>query len=264
VTSVDPLEVPPDEQAGSQVASAFEAYAQAAPPGRWVDVPSPNTPGLWRSTAGLRTALTWLFVAGAAASASCIGAIANRLSVIDDLETGSASLGDAHHADHLVNAAVAVLVAVAIATMVVLIVWQWRGMKNGELLGKTQLRYTPGWSIAGWFIPFANFVIPVRVMQDLWQSGDPNARNYTTWRNLRRSPLVGWWWALFLIGTVIGRGSTQRGNTLDDIRSSNQTALAAQLFVLGAAILAIFMVRAITARQEQARHELSFANSKQS
>ena len=60
-----------------------------------------------------------------------------------------------------------------VATAIVFIIWQLRSAKNNEVLGRIQPRYTSGWSIGGWFIPFANLVIPVRILQDLWQGSDP-------------------------------------------------------------------------------------------
>lgn len=207
----------------------------------------------WYSTLGLRTALSWLLGLEAVTSLLVIIAIGNRLSVIDRAQAGTASFTEAQDADDFVTAASVVFVAVAIAVLVTMIVWQWRSAKNAEALGRVDLRLTPGWSIGGWFIPVANFVIPVRVMQDLWQSGDPDATRRTPWQALRRSTLVGWWWALFLAGALIARTNNGDGSTLDEIRTSNQIALASQVCFAAAAVLAIFVVQSITRRQEAAR-----------
>ena len=67
----------------------------------------------------------------------------------------------------------ALWLALFVATATVFIIWQFRSAKNNEVLGRIHPRYTPGWSIGGWFIPFANLVIPVRIFQDLWQGSDP-------------------------------------------------------------------------------------------
>ena len=44
--------------------------------------------------------------------------------------------------------------------------------------------------------------IPVRIMHDLWQGSDPAGGNHRDWRGLRRSPLIGWWWGLFLTSRI--------------------------------------------------------------
>jgi hypothetical protein len=127
-------------------------------------------------------------------------------------------------------------VALYVATGIVFINWMWRGAHNNERLGRMRPRYTPGWSIGGWFVPFLNFVVPVRVMHDLWQGSDPDAAGYVDWRRLHRSPLVGWWWGCYLAGGLFV------------LRYAGTALIAA------AAVLAIILVRRITDRQEAARH----------
>src|SRR5947208_973872 len=90
-------------------------------------------------------------------------------------------------------------------------------------------------------------------MQDLWQSADTAAHNHADWRTLRRSQLVGWWWAAFIVAGLVGRGGTGGGNTLDSFRTSNEVALFAQVVLALAAVLGIFVVREITRRQDSAR-----------
>ena len=36
-------------------------------------------------------------------------------------------------------------------------------------------KYTPGWAIGWWFVPFANFVMPVLVVLDVWKQRLPRA-----------------------------------------------------------------------------------------
>ena len=155
--------------------------------------------------------------------------------MVDDYYHYRASYDATRDADRLVGVAAVGFLAVLVATAVVFIVWMWRGAKNNEVLDRIRPRYTPGWSIGGWFIPIANLWIPVRVMHDLWQGSDPEIGNYHDWRGLRRTPLIGWWWGLYL---------TSRLFTVTTI---------GVVTAVPAAILAIVLVRAITARQEVAR-----------
>ena len=209
-------------------------------------------PTYWRSTTGLRTALTWLFAADAVAVLFAAGARLHRVGVINDFESFTATTRDGRDADQLVSSASSIYFLLFIATATVLMVWMWKSAKNNELLGKVRPRLSPGWSIGGWFIPIANFVIPVRVFQDLFQGADPDTNGYRDWRGLKRSVLVGFWWTAYLLGNAL---TIQFGDvdTLDQIRQHDEQSAAGYAIVAVAAVLAIFVVRSITARQEAAR-----------
>ena len=82
------------------------------------------------------------------------------------------------------------LTAVGLVATVLVIVWFYRARKNLDAFPGAGPTMSAGWAIGGWFVPFANFVIPCRVMADI-------ARN-----SLRRSgtsALVGVWWAGWLV-----------------------------------------------------------------
>jgi Domain of unknown function (DUF4328) len=46
--------------------------------------------------------------------------------------------------------------------------WMHRAYRNLPALRAQALRWSPGWAAGGWFIPFANLVIPFQVMRELW------------------------------------------------------------------------------------------------
>ena len=66
------------------------------------------------------------------------------------------------------------------------------------------LRFGAGWSIGAWFIPIFNLWRPKQIANDIWRGGDPAARDNSAWAALRVSPLVHWWWALYLLAGMIG------------------------------------------------------------
>ena len=140
-----------------------------------------------------------------------------------------------------------------LAIIVVFIVWMYRAAKNNEALGRQSPRFGPGWSIGAWFLPLANLVIPVLIMQDLWRGAAPEVRRgVRDWRAGSGSILVGFWWAA-LIGSFLrfsysGSGLHDRGS-LDDIENSNTVALVGVVITVVAAVLAILLVRALTRRQ---------------
>jgi hypothetical protein len=144
----------------------------------------------------------------------------------------------------------------AIAAAVVFIIWQWRCAKNAELLGRDHPRFGPGWSIGAWFIPFANFVIPVLIFQDLWRASSAEARP-GAWRKVRGSGLVGIWWAAFVVGAVTSRAvSGDEADTLADLRDQNDVLVAGFVVSVVAAALAIAVVVQLTKRFNERRAEV--------
>ena len=211
-------------------------------------------PQYWRPTAGLRTALTWLLaVDGVGALATAVAHL-HRSVAIGDYRRGGATLSQLRTADDAVKTLSGLTILVFLATAIVFVIWQWRSAKNNELLGRLRPRFSPGWSIGGWFIPFANLVIPVRIFHDLWQGSDPSTRNFRDWHGLRRWPVIGWWWACYVLSGVL-QYSVSGDTTLDDIQRADQVGVAARLFMAAAAVLAIVVVRTITRRQAAARDD---------
>jgi hypothetical protein len=119
----------------------------------------------------------------------------------------------------------------------------------------------PGWSIGSWFIPLANLVIPVLIVQDLWRGAAAETRRGDrTWRTGRGSALVGCWWASWVVASVgwwvriTYSDENFRDNSLDDIETSNTVALVGVVAVAIAAVLALLVVRALSRRQLDALH----------
>jgi hypothetical protein len=212
-------------------------------------------PARWRDQRALTLTLTILFSVMVASSALLAVALANRISVVRDFRAGR--FGDilqrARDADDFVRGASAVFVLTQVAIAVLFIIWLFRAAKNNEALGREGARFGPGWSIGSWFIPLANLVIPVLLVQDLWRGSNAGvARGGRGWRNASGSALVWWWWAAWILSivrfTYSGSG-LQSSGSLDDIETSNTVALVGVVFLAVAAVLALAVVRALARRQ---------------
>jgi hypothetical protein len=215
-------------------------------------------PTWWRPLDGLRTALVVLFACTAASSVAVVIALVNRLGVISDIEAGQFGFDlvqRANDADDAVGLAAGFTLVLAIATAVLLIIWQWRCAKNAELLGRDQPRFGPGWSIGAWFIPLANFVIPVLIFQDLWRASSAGARP-GAWRSEKGSGLVALWWVLFVVSAITTRFvDGDDADSLRDLKSQNQVLVAAFVVSVIAAVLAIAVVVQLTRRFDERRDE---------
>jgi hypothetical protein len=136
---------------------------------------------------------------------------------------------------------------------VLFIIWMSRAARNNEALGRDLPRLSAGWAVGGWFIPLANFVIPVLIMQDLWRGSNASIpRGDMRWRIANRSALVGWWWGTFVLTFLrIGPGDGAADSVdLDQLRATDFLGLFGMLFAAASAVLAILVVRRVADRQE--------------
>jgi Domain of unknown function (DUF4328)/Protein of unknown function (DUF2510) len=250
------------KEASAAVEPALD-YPPPSPTAARIPGPAPGDamrlggPAWWRRLDGLKTTLVVLFSLTAAASFAVVGALANRLQVIDDIEHAApfptlSLVERADASDDTVATASGVWLVLVVATGIIFIIWLWRAAKNAQFLGRTSARFGPGWSIGGWFIPLANLVIPVLIVQDLWRATTPGTPPGSSWRGERGSALVGWWWALLILGGALSRATSASGTSLDDLRTQDQTALAGFVVTGGAAVLAIAVVVSLTRRFNEA------------
>jgi hypothetical protein len=206
----------------------------------------------WRQKQPLERVLTGLFVAAAAAALVRAAAMGTRLHALDDVDATEFA-SRARNADSFVNVTNIAFGLVVLAIIPFFIVWCWRAAKNQEVLGRAPQRLGSGFAIGSWFIPLANFVMPVLIIQDLWRGSDAAIpRGEARWRIADRSWLVGWWWGLFVVPIVAFAGSPVDRRDFDEAaaRGANLVALFGMLSAAAAAVLAILVVRRLDARQE--------------
>lgn len=106
-----------------------------------------------------------------------------------------------------------------------------------------------GWSIGGWFIPFAGYILPYRVVQGVNCATSSPPRG--------DSLLVMWWWGAFVVFNILTAISIRVNNgssvhhgrrLIREIRASEIWAAVSAAPGLVAAILATMVVAQLTAR----------------
>ncbi|TDC49920.1 DUF4328 domain-containing protein [Jiangella ureilytica] len=202
----------------------------------WAAPPAPESTSL----SGLRTALTVLL--GVAALIGLVTVVASgvRIRVVGDFIAGSADVERLDAADDLVVISGWLWILIVLAIAPVFIVWQYRHARNARVLGSTS--WGPGWAIGGWFIPIANFVLPVRQLWVASKFSDPRQNG---------AGIVIAWGITWAITTTVSRAAgRQETNTLEDFRSMDTTSLVGGVLGIAAAGLAILMVRELTRKQE--------------
>jgi hypothetical protein len=91
-------------------------------------------------------------------------------------------------------ASIATLVALVIAGVLV-IVWLYRARQNVEAFPGAFATLRPHWTITGWLVPFLNFVMPYRVVNEVTRA--------STWDRTRL--LVPVWWVAWLFTGAASR-----------------------------------------------------------
>jgi hypothetical protein len=175
-------------------------------------------------------------------------------SVVHDNATSSTFFAtrDVRDALDAVSGVLGFFFMVAFAITVLWMIWMYRAAANAETFSLARQRFGKGFAIGGWFIPFANLVIPGLQMSDIWRGSPtpeaPHAPRFAT-------ALVWWWWIVFLAGRISffalpGGVRLGRVYRLSDLDTRVTLSVVGNLFVALSAVLAILVVRSITAGQE--------------
>ena len=84
------------------------------------------------------------------------------------------------------------------------------------------LKYTPGWSVGWFFVPFANLVEPFQAMRELYNRSLAldDGENASSPGNLRT------WWGCYLVGSIVGNFSYRLDNGLILSPAAGVTAIS--------------------------------------
>ena len=140
--------------------------------------------------------------------------------------------------------------AAIIGTAAAFIVWLYLARKNIAVWGIQGLHWGPGWAVGGWFIPFANFVIPKLVVDTVWSGSDLGPND--TYATRRSTGFIWSWWLIYLCSGFAAiayvRHQFRPADDLAFIGGYNATNTIPSIV---AAALAIILVRRITDLQER-------------
>ncbi len=243
------------------------------------DGPTPPDPGgsrKWTPAPKTLRSITWapllvLAIAIVVSILNGISALAYADAIDTTLDGGELTLEEAYDAEDFFAITGFVYLVAVIGGAVGFIAWFRRGYRNVEALGIRPLRYGTGWSIGSWFVPILNLFRPKQIANDIWRSGDPAAAGNPGWSSLPVSSLVHWWWAVWILLTVLG-GAASAAINVDPVLSDAALApglspgardeletehVAAILYAVSAlveiasAVLAIAFVTRTSDRQDQ-------------
>jgi hypothetical protein len=161
-------------------------------------------------------------------------------------------LDDADASDNRVAAASVFYLAALLASAVALCFWMHRANWNLTSLGHPS-RFTPGWAVGWWFVPIMNVFRPFQVMKDIAVGSGQS----------QLGPILGLWWAGWLVGGFIGRGAlsaTFGDATISEQITADWASIVGDSVFLMPAILMIFIVRKVTGAQESANRAAASAS----
>ncbi|KUJ67058.1 hypothetical protein ACZ90_31370 [Streptomyces albus subsp. albus] len=221
---------------------------------------------------GLATALTVMFGLAIATMLLALVARGGQHSVLSDIVDGKTTTQkDIDDADDFFAAAWVINGLVSLVIVILWPIWFRRLRLNAEVFAPGRHRFGSGWAAGSWFTPVVNFWFPKQIANDIWRASSPQGPEQA-----RRGLLNGWWvtwWVgigVGLIGniqyTVAHRkvenynddakhGKYHTPDEYLDAVKDGKTGLGVSMFslviMIAAAILAILVIRQITAMQEQ-------------
>ena len=83
--------------------------------------------------------------------------------------------------------------------------WTLLANYNARETGASTMKFTPEWAAGWYFMPPGLFWKPYQAMQEIWKASVQPRE----WRSQHGSPLVGWWWGMWLVsswGGVLASG----------------------------------------------------------
>jgi len=140
-----------------------------------------------------------------------------------------------------------VRVVAMVGTAAAIMAWLFIAAENLENWG-VRLKWGPGWSIGGWFVPVANLVIPVLVVNELAKASASAVSPQSAPRRTGTG-LIAAWWVTFLLGTGFTRASAQKRFAPDEGDFVLGYVLPGTLCYVAAAVLGMLVIRHITAAQ---------------
>ncbi|HLP13417.1 MAG TPA: DUF4328 domain-containing protein [Flavobacteriales bacterium] len=97
---------------------------------------------------------------------------------------------------------------VGIAAIVFVCMWFYRAHLNNHYAGINYLKYSPGWCVGWFFIPFVQLVMPFLTTREIWKASASinSPQEHTSWLGNKVSPWISVWYFSFLTSLVVSIG----------------------------------------------------------
>jgi hypothetical protein len=140
-------------------------------------------------------------------------------------------------------------IIMSIPVFVLLIVFLHRAHKSSQSLWTGHRKWSQGWAVGGWFIPFAHFIIVPQVFREIDRiaSSPRNAgRVDDGWQRSKGNAQLILWWVFYGVGTILSYvyGVLSDGtSSLTDYKVAWYVTMLGVLLLAASCVLAALTVR---------------------
>lgn len=120
--------------------------------------------------------------------------------LLNGYRNGIVSMEDLNQSDYILKVITIVFEVVIIITSISFLFWFRRAYYNLIQINPLAASYADGWAIGWWFVPFANYYMPYKTMQEIWE-GNIQACGVNT-RIKYPAAIVIIWWITYLIRSI--------------------------------------------------------------
>lgn len=127
--------------------------------------------------------------------------------------------------------------------------WVYRANLNSRGFGAQSMRFTPGWCIGYYFIPFLNLVRPYQSMKEIWQVSQNPAR----WQTQESSSLLSIWWGLSIVTGILGQivfRTSMSANDIPSLKNSTTISCFSSVVEIILLIVTLKVIASIAQNQE--------------
>ncbi|MFT4554579.1 MAG: TRAP-type C4-dicarboxylate transport system permease small subunit [Chlamydiales bacterium] len=171
----------------------------------------------------------------------------NDLSTFALLDQGFTE-AQAKASDSLQNSLSVVYFLLFLVTGITFLRWIYRANLNSKGFGAQNMRFTPGWSIAYYFIPIASLVMPYRSLKEISKI----SHNPKVWKSQKTGLILPLWWMLWLASCVLGQFTlmlSRNAETIESLKGATAFSMFTNIFDIPLCLVAIILVRKISKRQ---------------
>lgn len=137
-----------------------------------------------------------------------------------------------------------------LVTAITFLTWTHRAYRNSQGFASQPLRFSPGWAVGSFFVPFLNLVRPYQCMKEIWQV----SQNPTNHSSVSASVLLRSWWFLWLVGGFLGQIEFRlaaSSTSVDALRSLTVFSIFTALISLVLTLVVILLLKKILQGQEK-------------
>jgi hypothetical protein len=166
---------------------------------------------------------------------------------------GSYTVEEASTSDNRESGIALLQIVALLVGAIFFIRWFIDAYRNVDPLGGAR-KFTVKWAGWAWFVPILSLWRPKQIANEIWRASDPDHANEHV---SEASPLWGvltLWWACWLVSNFISQIGTRMAfhdDTAEGLHNSTAAYLVGDSIDIVAALLAIVVIRRITARQEE-------------